>query len=94
MKIAVPTRDGRVDDLFGHCAYYSIFEVIDGKVISVSKMIKISDFAIVNSLYSDGFNQFLYLCASWCAGDSARPCGGQGSSRTGKASNVLKVGGS
>ena len=38
MKIAVPTRDGRVDDHFGHCAYYTIFEVIDGKVSNVTKM--------------------------------------------------------
>ena len=38
MKIAVPTRDGRVDDHFGHCAYYTIFDVIDGKVAGVSKM--------------------------------------------------------
>ena len=27
MKIAVPTRDGHIDDHFGHCAYYTIFEV-------------------------------------------------------------------
>ena len=32
MKIAVPTSDGRVDDHFGHCAYYTIFDVIDGKI--------------------------------------------------------------
>ena len=38
MKIAVPTRDGRVDDHFGHCAYYTIFNVIDGKVTDVSKL--------------------------------------------------------
>jgi predicted Fe-Mo cluster-binding NifX family protein len=38
MKIAVPTRDGRVDDHFGHCAYYTIFEVIDSQVVNVSKM--------------------------------------------------------
>ena len=38
MKIAVPTRDGRVDDHFGHCAYYTIFDVLDGKVLSISKM--------------------------------------------------------
>ena len=38
MKIAVPTRDGRVDDHFGHCAYYTIFDVIDGKVAGISKM--------------------------------------------------------
>ena len=38
MKIAVPTRDGRVDDHFGHCAYYTIFDIVDGKVAGVSKM--------------------------------------------------------
>lgn len=38
MKIAVPTRDGRVDGHFGHCAYYTIFDVIDGKVTGISRM--------------------------------------------------------
>ena len=38
MKIAVPTRNGRVDDHFGHCAYYTIFDIIDSKVTNVSKM--------------------------------------------------------
>lgn len=38
MKIAVPTRDGRVDDHFGHCAYYTIFNVINGEVTEVSRM--------------------------------------------------------
>lgn len=26
MKLAIPTRDGMVDDHFGHCAYYTIVE--------------------------------------------------------------------
>ncbi len=34
MKIAIPTRDNCVDDHFGHCAYYSIYEIEQGKVIS------------------------------------------------------------
>ena len=38
MKIAVPTREGRVDDHFGHCAYYTIFEVVDSRIVNVSKM--------------------------------------------------------
>ena len=38
MKIAVPTRDGRVDDHFGHCAYYTIFEIAGGKVVGSTKM--------------------------------------------------------
>ena len=32
MKVAVPTRDNRVDDHFGHCAYYTIFNVLENKV--------------------------------------------------------------
>lgn len=38
MKIAVPTRDGRVDNHFGHCEYYTVFEVIDGEVSSISRL--------------------------------------------------------
>lgn len=38
MKIAVPTREGRVDDHFGHCAYYIIFDVVNGKVTGTSKL--------------------------------------------------------
>ena len=38
MKIAVPTREGVVDDHFGHCAYYTIFDIVDGKIAGVSKM--------------------------------------------------------
>lgn len=35
MKIAVPTRDGVVDDHFGHCAYYTIFAIeADGSLRS------------------------------------------------------------
>jgi predicted Fe-Mo cluster-binding NifX family protein len=32
MKVAVPTRNGQVDDHFGHCEYYSIFTIEEGKV--------------------------------------------------------------
>ena len=38
MKIAVPTRDGVVDDHFGHCAYYTIFNVINGSVVDTTRM--------------------------------------------------------
>ncbi|HNW98851.1 MAG TPA: NifB/NifX family molybdenum-iron cluster-binding protein [Bacteroidales bacterium] len=31
-KVAVPTREGQVDDHFGHCEYYTIFTIEDGKV--------------------------------------------------------------
>ena len=32
MKVAVPTREGRVDDHFGHCDHYTIF-TIEGKQV-------------------------------------------------------------
>lgn len=38
MKIAIPTRNGVVDDHFGHCAYYSIFTIEDNKVVSQEKL--------------------------------------------------------
>ena len=34
MKIAVPTRDERVDDHFGHCDHYTIFTIEENKVVS------------------------------------------------------------
>ena len=33
-----PTRDRPNDDHFGHCAYYTIFEIEDGKIISTSRL--------------------------------------------------------
>ena len=33
MKVAVPARDGHVDDHFGHCAAYEIFEIDDNRRI-------------------------------------------------------------
>lgn len=33
MKVAVPTLDGHVDSHFGHCAYFTIFELDENKNI-------------------------------------------------------------
>ena len=38
MKIAVPTRDGQIDDHFGHCAYYTIFDIEDNQIVSTSRL--------------------------------------------------------
>ena len=38
MKIAVPTRDGHVDDHFGHCAYYTIFDIEDKQIVATSRL--------------------------------------------------------
>lgn len=38
LKIAIPTRDDRVDDHFGHCDHYSVFSVEDNAVIASSKL--------------------------------------------------------
>ena len=38
-KIVLPTRDGRIDDHFGHCAFYTIVETDDnGQVVSTEEM--------------------------------------------------------
>ena len=34
MKIALPTRDGRIDDHFGHCHHYTIYTVENKQIIS------------------------------------------------------------
>ncbi|MBR6250553.1 MAG: NifB/NifX family molybdenum-iron cluster-binding protein [Bacteroidales bacterium] len=33
MKVAIPSRDGHVDDHFGHCEYYTIYEIDNDKNI-------------------------------------------------------------
>lgn len=38
MKVAVPTKDNCVDDHFGHCAYYTIFTIEEGKVVSTETL--------------------------------------------------------
>lgn len=38
MKIALPTRDNRIDDHFGHCSFYTIVEIEDNKEISRATM--------------------------------------------------------
>jgi predicted Fe-Mo cluster-binding NifX family protein len=32
MKIALPSRNGMIDGHFGHCEYFTIFSVMDGKI--------------------------------------------------------------
>ncbi len=32
-KIALPARDGRIDDHFGHCEYFEVFTVDDGRIV-------------------------------------------------------------
>ena len=39
MKIAIPTRDGQIDDHFGHCAYYEIIEVNENGQIASSEIL-------------------------------------------------------
>ena len=38
MKIAVPTRDGRVDDHFGHCDHYTIFTIENGAIVGTETL--------------------------------------------------------
>lgn len=37
-KVAVPTRGGMVDEHFGHCEYFTVYSIADGKVASESRV--------------------------------------------------------
>ncbi len=43
MKIAIPTRDDSVDEHFGHCDTYTIYEIEDQKNIKSKEILKWSD---------------------------------------------------
>lgn len=32
--IAIPTRDEKIDDHFGHCDHYTLFTICDGEIVS------------------------------------------------------------
>ena len=38
MKIALPSRDGNIDDHFGHCSYYTIITVDNGIITEEQTM--------------------------------------------------------
>lgn len=38
MRIAIPTRDGRVDDHFGHCDHYTIYTVENNTVVDTDTL--------------------------------------------------------
>lgn len=38
MKIAIPTREGRVDDHFGHCDHYTIYTIEDKTIMSTETL--------------------------------------------------------
>lgn len=38
MKIAVPTRDSKIDDHFGHCEYYTIYTIEAEEIVSKQTM--------------------------------------------------------
>ena len=38
MKVAVPTRDGKVDDHFGHCAYYTIYSIENNDILATEQL--------------------------------------------------------
>ena len=37
-KVAVPTRGGAVDEHFGHCEYFTVYSIKDGKVASEGRV--------------------------------------------------------
>ena len=40
MKIAVPARDGKIDDHYGHCDHFTVFTVTEDKKIADEKIVE------------------------------------------------------
>lgn len=38
MKIVLPTRDGNIDNHFGHCEYYTVATIENNKVLSTERL--------------------------------------------------------
>lgn len=38
MKIAIPTRDGHIDDHFGHCDHYTLLTIEDKQIVETSTL--------------------------------------------------------
>lgn len=38
MKVAVPTRDNKIDDHFGHCDHYTIYTIENKQIISTETL--------------------------------------------------------
>lgn len=38
MKIAIPTKEDNVDDHFGHCSFFTIYTIDNGKLVSKTTM--------------------------------------------------------
>ena len=49
-KIALPTRNGNIDDHFGHCAFYTIITVNDNNEVAKTEIMK--DAAVSRTLHT------------------------------------------
>jgi len=38
MRIALPARDGHIDDHFGHCDYFCVVTIEDGRVVAEQRV--------------------------------------------------------
>ena len=43
MKIALPSRNNRIDDHFGHCEYFAIFQIDSNRVIASEQTLAAPD---------------------------------------------------
>ena len=83
MKIAIPTRDCRIDDHFGHCDHYTIY-TIENKTIAAREELPspqgCGDIETVVKSYLAGF---ILDSGKRCAGhDGAHRCDGHGHEHT------------
>ena len=72
MKIAVPTRDGRVDDHFGHCDHYTIFTIEQGAIVARQVVASPQGCGCKSGIATDLHNMGVEVMLAGSMGDGAR----------------------
>ena len=72
MKIAVPTRDGHVDNHFGHCDHYTIFTVEKGEIVARQVLASPQGCGCKSGIAADLHNMGVEVMLAGNMGDGAK----------------------
>lgn len=72
MKIAVPTRENRVDDHFGHCDHYTIYTVENEKIVNTEELPSPQGCGCKSGIAADLQNMGVEVMLAGSMGDGAK----------------------
>lgn len=72
MKIAVPTREGLVDDHFGHCDHYTIYTVEDRQIKHIEELPSPQGCGCKSGIAADLQNMGVEVMLAGSMGDGAK----------------------